>query len=223
MPPLLVEPLWVVVNIVLGNAADIGEALLASPQVTKITFTVSTAVGKKLMAGAAGTMKKVSLELSGNAPCIIFDDADLEVALKGIDIIVDMEINLSKIFEGRELVLRVLGIGQIALYTTVVYAICCYSWQQNSITVDKYVFAQIEYLYKKEYMRNFANAFSSAMQSMKVGDVLMKFEVYCLFLMRALLINDVAVQKVESLVQDAISKRAKVIVGARDTVLTDFL
>lgn len=71
------------VNVVMGNASDIGEALLASPQVRKITFTGSTAVGKKLMAGAASTVKKVSLELGGNAPCIIFDDADLDVALKG--------------------------------------------------------------------------------------------------------------------------------------------
>ncbi|EXB51249.1 Succinate-semialdehyde dehydrogenase [Morus notabilis] len=72
-----------VVNVVMGNAPDIGNALLASPQVRKITFTGSTAVGKKLMAGAAGTVKKVSLELGGNAPCIVFDDADVDVAVKG--------------------------------------------------------------------------------------------------------------------------------------------
>ncbi|CAN6689108.1 unnamed protein product [Malus baccata var. baccata] len=72
-----------VVNVVMGNASEIGDALLASPQVRKITFTGSTAVGKKLMAGAAGTVKKVSLELGGNAPCIVFDDADLDVAVKG--------------------------------------------------------------------------------------------------------------------------------------------
>nr|CAN79137.1 hypothetical protein VITISV_034814 [Vitis vinifera] len=71
------------VNVVFGNAPEIGDALLASRQVRKITFTGSTAVGKKLMAGAAQTVKKVSLELGGNAPCIIFDDADLEVAVKG--------------------------------------------------------------------------------------------------------------------------------------------
>ncbi|CAL5402404.1 unnamed protein product [Camellia sinensis] len=71
------------VNVVMGNASEIGDALIASPQVRKITFTGSTAVGKKLMAGAAGTVKKVSLELGGNAPCIIFDDADLDVAIKG--------------------------------------------------------------------------------------------------------------------------------------------
>ncbi|OVA15220.1 Aldehyde dehydrogenase domain [Macleaya cordata] len=71
------------VNVVMGNASEIGDTLLASSQVRKITFTGSTAVGKKLMAGAAGTVKKVSLELGGNAPCIVFDDADLDVAVKG--------------------------------------------------------------------------------------------------------------------------------------------
>ncbi|KAF9600873.1 hypothetical protein IFM89_013469 [Coptis chinensis] len=70
------------VNVVMGNASEIGDTILESPQVRKITFTGSTAVGKKLMAGAAGTVKKVSLELGGNAPCIVFDDADLDLAVK---------------------------------------------------------------------------------------------------------------------------------------------
>ncbi|OMO77890.1 hypothetical protein COLO4_24975 [Corchorus olitorius] len=72
-----------VLNVVMGNAPEIGDALLSSSQVRKITFTGSTAVGKKLMAGAAGTVKRLSLELGGNAPCIVFDDADLDVAVKG--------------------------------------------------------------------------------------------------------------------------------------------
>ncbi|WOL16483.1 succinate-semialdehyde dehydrogenase, mitochondrial [Canna indica] len=70
-------------NIVMGNASDIGNTLLESTQVRKITFTGSTAIGKKLLAGSANTVKKVSLELGGNAPCIVFDDADLDVAVKG--------------------------------------------------------------------------------------------------------------------------------------------
>ncbi|KAF9620746.1 hypothetical protein IFM89_014350 [Coptis chinensis] len=70
------------VNVVMGNASEIGDTILESPQVRKITFTGSTAVGKKLMAGAVGTVKKVSLELGGNAPCIVFDDADLDLAVK---------------------------------------------------------------------------------------------------------------------------------------------
>ncbi|KAH7432628.1 hypothetical protein KP509_07G031600 [Ceratopteris richardii] len=72
-----------VLNVVMGDAPRIGDALMASNEVRKITFTGSTAVGKKLMAGAAGTVKKLSLELGGNAPCIIFDDADIDVAVKG--------------------------------------------------------------------------------------------------------------------------------------------
>ncbi|XP_039788379.1 succinate-semialdehyde dehydrogenase, mitochondrial [Panicum virgatum] len=70
-------------NVVMGNAPEIGDALLQSTQVRMITFTGSTAVGKKLMAGSANTVKKVSLELGGNAPCIVFDDADIDVAVKG--------------------------------------------------------------------------------------------------------------------------------------------
>ncbi|XP_023534522.1 succinate-semialdehyde dehydrogenase, mitochondrial [Cucurbita pepo subsp. pepo] len=73
-----------VVNVVMGDAPAIGDAILASTQVRKITFTGSTTVGKKLMAGAAGTVKKVSLELGGNAPHIVFDDADVDVAVKGV-------------------------------------------------------------------------------------------------------------------------------------------
>ncbi|KAJ0975933.1 hypothetical protein J5N97_017898 [Dioscorea zingiberensis] len=70
-------------NVIMGNASGIGQTLLESSKVRKITFTGSTAVGKKLMAGSASTVKKVSLELGGNAPCIVFDDADLDVAVKG--------------------------------------------------------------------------------------------------------------------------------------------
>lgn len=72
-----------VLNVVMGNASEIGDTLLESTQVRKITFTGSTAVGKKLMAGSANTVKKVSLELGGNAPVIVFDDADIDVAVKG--------------------------------------------------------------------------------------------------------------------------------------------
>ncbi|KAJ7554641.1 hypothetical protein O6H91_05G001800 [Diphasiastrum complanatum] len=72
-----------VLNVVMGDAPQIGSALLESTKVRKITFTGSTAVGKKLMAGAAKTVKKVSLELGGNAPCIVFDDADIDVAVRG--------------------------------------------------------------------------------------------------------------------------------------------
>ncbi len=66
-----------------GPAAEIGEAFTSSPIVRKLTFTGSTAVGKKLMAACAATVKKVTLELGGNAPFIVFEDADLDAAVEG--------------------------------------------------------------------------------------------------------------------------------------------
>lgn len=72
-----------VVNVVTGSAAEIGDELTANPLVRKITFTGSTEVGKILMAKAAGTVKKVSMELGGNAPFLVFDDADLDRAVEG--------------------------------------------------------------------------------------------------------------------------------------------
>jgi succinate-semialdehyde dehydrogenase/glutarate-semialdehyde dehydrogenase len=70
-------------NVVTGSAAPIGGELTSNPTVRKLTFTGSTEVGKKLMAQCAGTVKKVSLELGGNAPFIVFDDADLDAAVQG--------------------------------------------------------------------------------------------------------------------------------------------
>ncbi|KAK9057656.1 hypothetical protein SSX86_022492 [Deinandra increscens subsp. villosa] len=155
-----------VLNVVMGDAPNIGNALLESPQVRKLTFTGSTAVGKKLMAAAAQTVKKVSLELGGNAPCIIFDDADLEVALKG------------------SMATKFLYTGQACICT-------------NRLLVQ-------EGIYEK-----FINAFTNAVQNLKVGNGFTEGVA------QGPLINEAAVQKVESLVQDAVSKGAKVVVGGK--------
>jgi succinate-semialdehyde dehydrogenase/glutarate-semialdehyde dehydrogenase len=72
-----------VFNMITGSAVAIGGELTGNPTVRKLTFTGSTEVGKKLMAQCAGTVKKLSLELGGNAPFIVFDDADLEAAVQG--------------------------------------------------------------------------------------------------------------------------------------------
>jgi len=72
-----------VLNIVTGSAAEVGGELTSNPVVRKISFTGSTEVGKILMAQCATTVKKVSLELGGNAPFIVFDDADLDAAVEG--------------------------------------------------------------------------------------------------------------------------------------------
>ncbi len=72
-----------VFSVVTGKASAIGGVMTASPIVRKLTFTGSTPVGKLLMAQCAGTIKKLSLELGGNAPFIVFDDADVGAAVAG--------------------------------------------------------------------------------------------------------------------------------------------
>ncbi|MFP1728720.1 NAD-dependent succinate-semialdehyde dehydrogenase [Lonsdalea quercina] len=73
-----------VLQVITGEAPAVGKVLCDSPVVRKLSFTGSTEVGRILMAQSAPTVKKLSLELGGNAPVIVFDDADLELAVKGI-------------------------------------------------------------------------------------------------------------------------------------------
>ncbi|GHE20055.1 NAD-dependent succinate-semialdehyde dehydrogenase [Halomonas urumqiensis] len=73
-----------VINVVTASRpAEIGEVLTTDPRVRKVSFTGSTPVGKRLLAQCAGTVKKASMELGGNAPFIVFDDADLDAAVEG--------------------------------------------------------------------------------------------------------------------------------------------
>jgi succinate-semialdehyde dehydrogenase/glutarate-semialdehyde dehydrogenase len=72
-----------VVNILTGSAKEIGNTIMNSSLVRKVTFTGSTEVGKELIKGSADTVKKVSMELGGNAPFIVFNDADLDKAVAG--------------------------------------------------------------------------------------------------------------------------------------------
>ena len=72
-----------VVNVVTGNAREIGGVLTSHPLVCKVSFTGSTQIGKLLMQQCSDSMKKVSMELGGNAPFIVFDDADLDRAVEG--------------------------------------------------------------------------------------------------------------------------------------------
>ncbi|TXL66696.1 NAD-dependent succinate-semialdehyde dehydrogenase [Cerasibacillus terrae] len=73
-----------VVNLIIGPAEEIGKEMTSNPDVRKLTFTGSTVVGKKLLKDASDTVKKVSMELGGHAPYIVFEDADLDLAVKGI-------------------------------------------------------------------------------------------------------------------------------------------
>jgi len=72
-----------VFSVVTGQASAIGDELCANPKVRKLSFTGSTEIGKQLMAKCAATVKKTSMELGGNAPFIVFDDADLDAAVDG--------------------------------------------------------------------------------------------------------------------------------------------
>ena len=72
-----------VFNVVTGDSGPIGETLTSSPVVRKLSFTGSTEIGRQLMAQSAPTLKKLSLELGGNAPFIVFDDADVDAAVAG--------------------------------------------------------------------------------------------------------------------------------------------
>jgi succinate-semialdehyde dehydrogenase/glutarate-semialdehyde dehydrogenase len=72
-----------VVNVITGKASEVGGEMTSNPIVRKLSFTGSTEIGKKLMEQCAGTVKKVSLELGGNAPFLVFDDADIDAAVIG--------------------------------------------------------------------------------------------------------------------------------------------
>ncbi|MDF1824804.1 MAG: NAD-dependent succinate-semialdehyde dehydrogenase [Verrucomicrobiales bacterium] len=73
-----------VINIVTGKASEIGDAWLSDPRVRKLTFTGSTEIGKILMKQSADTVKRISMELGGHAPVIVFEDADIPKAVEGV-------------------------------------------------------------------------------------------------------------------------------------------
>lgn len=72
-----------VCNVITGPGSEIGAELTSNPDVRKLSFTGSTEVGATLLAQCAPTIKKTSMELGGNAPFIVFDDADLDAAVQG--------------------------------------------------------------------------------------------------------------------------------------------
>ena len=72
-----------VCNVITGSAGPMGQEITSNPKVRKLSFTGSTEIGAKLMAQSAPTIKKISMELGGNAPFIVFDDADLDAAVQG--------------------------------------------------------------------------------------------------------------------------------------------
>lgn len=171
-----------VFNVITGDSSKIGAELTADPRVRKLSFTGSTAVGKKLMAQCAATMKRLSLELGGNAPLIVFDDADLDRAVDGA---------LGSKFR---------NCGQTC--------ICA-----NRILVQDTV--------RDEFLRKLA----AKVEMLRAGSGLEAGVT------QGPLIDEAAVNHVESLVRDAVEKGAKVLTGGKrhrlgglfyePTVLTD--
>ena len=73
-----------IVNMLAETGSEVAQLLVASPEVDVLSYTGSTAVGKKIMAAGAGTLKRMNLDLGGSAPCLVFPDADLDAAAAGI-------------------------------------------------------------------------------------------------------------------------------------------
>src|SRR5882724_5993603 len=155
-----------VFNIITGSPQEIGGELTSNPIVRKVSFTGSTEVGKLLMRQCAGTVKKLSLELGGNAPFIIFDDADLDAAVEGA------------------LVSKYRNTGQTCISSNRIYV-------QDSI-YDK-----------------FAEKLAVGVKALKPASGL---EVEAT---QGPMIDEAALAKVESHIQDAKSKGANVILGGK--------
>jgi len=155
-----------VFNVVTGSASEIGAELTSNPTVKKISFTGSTEIGKVLMAQCAGTIKKVSLELGGNAPFIVFDDADLDAAVEGA------------------IISKYRNTGQTC--------VCA-----NRLLVQSSVYD------------DFAARLVRAVEKLKVGS---GFEEG---VTQGPLIDAAAVEKVETHIQDAVSKGARVMTGGK--------
>ncbi len=147
-----------------SDAATVGKELCDNPVVRKLSFTGSTEVGKILMAQCSGTMKKLSLELGGNAPFIVFDDADIDAAVEG--------------------------------------AIICKYRNAGQTCVSANRFFVQEGVYDE-----FARKLAAKVKDFKVGNGAEEGTVI------GPLINQEAVEKVESHVQDAVSKGGEIILG----------
>jgi succinate-semialdehyde dehydrogenase/glutarate-semialdehyde dehydrogenase len=153
-------------NVVTGKPVAIGGEMTANPAVRKVTFTGSTAVGKLLMKQSADTLKKVSLELGGNAPFIVFDDADLDVAVEGA------------------MASKYRNSGQTC--------VCA-----NRLLVQDSVYDA------------FAAKLAVAVEKLQVGNGLEEGTT------QGPLIDEAAVQKVESHIADALQKGARIVTGGK--------
>ncbi len=155
-----------VFSVVTGKASAIGGVMTASPIVRKLTFTGSTPIGQLLMQQCAGTVKKMSLELGGNAPFIVFDDADVDAAVAG---------------------------AMASKYRNAGQTCVC----SNRFLVQDGIYDL------------FAAKLAAAVAALKVGNGMDEGVT------QGPLIDAAAIDKVESLVQDAVDQGARVVSGGR--------
>ena len=155
-----------VFNVVTGDPRPIGGALTSSPTVRKLTFTGSTEIGRVLAAQCAPTLKRMSLELGGNAPFIVFDDADLDAAVAGA------------------IASKYRNTGQTCVCS-------------NRFLVQEGVYEA------------FSEKLAKAVAALKVGNGLESD------ITQGPLIDEAAMNKVEELVTEAVSKGAKVVLGGK--------
>lgn len=155
-----------VFNVVTGDPRPIGGALTSSPTVRKLTFTGSTEIGRVLAAQCAPTLKRMSLELGGNAPFIVFDDADLDAAVAGA------------------IASKYRNTGQTCVCS-------------NRFLVQEGVYEA------------FSEKLAKAVSALKVGNGLESD------ITQGPLIDEAALNKVEELVSEAVSKGAKVTLGGK--------
>lgn len=155
-----------ILSVITGDAIQIGDAIFASDHVRKFTFTGSTPIGKLLLEKSAKTLKKVSLELGGNAPFIVFDDADVEAAVEGA------------------LIAKFRNAGQ------------------TCVCVNRF-------LVQSGIYEKFIQVFKAKIESLKIGNGLEAGNEI------GPLINAQAVAKVQSHIQDALSKNGRLIAGGK--------
>ena len=156
-------------SVITGDAVQIGDAIFSSDAVRKFTFTGSTPVGKMLLQQSAKTLKKVSLELGGNAPFIVFDDADIDAAVEGA------------------LIAKFRNAGQ------------------TCVCVNRF-------LVQAGIYEKFIQVFKSKIEALKVGNGLEAGHEI------GPLINQGAVEKVQSHIQDALSKQGRLVTGGQSHV-----
>jgi succinate-semialdehyde dehydrogenase/glutarate-semialdehyde dehydrogenase len=155
-----------VFNVLTGEPREIGGEMTSNPDVRKITFTGSTEVGRILMRQSADTIKKLSLELGGNAPFVVFDDADLDAAVEGA------------------IVSKYRNAGQTC--------VCA-----NRLIIQSGVYDA------------FAEKLVAAVKNLKVGNGMEPG------VLQGPLIDQAAVDKIESHIQDAVSHGARILLGGK--------